>query len=369
MRAACALLALAAVLGVTAACMRVVPPDPPVPTASQPLLPVSHWRGLFDAEAAANDPESDRLSRSRDSFDFYTLAYSIDELASMYEATGDVGYARKALRFTRNMIASARPSASLPTSSFKDSYQGWVSASNSDDETPLYESYAWRYVTRLLRLLKPGIGTAPGDVRADYGRALAFTETNIVDKWRARGPNEHIYRSHTHMAAHWASIALDVSLLTADPARRAACTEIVRNIDDHLPNYPSSLRKQLQPGRTDPRAYWWSDEWGVTGGPGQDVGHGNGVIAYVVEARDTNAGWSPEELARFARTLTGLISGPRYPEFVDGTGSDNGWIADGFVKLGRYDPGLQATLQSYGVQNSQFYASMAVNAARLGARG
>ncbi|MFI0479743.1 hypothetical protein [Actinomadura sp. 9N215] len=341
------------------------------PSQSVRLLSVKYWRGVFDAGASASHAESERLSQSRDSSDFYPLAYSIDELAGMFEATGDLRYARRALRYTGNMIGSARPSASLPTSTFKDAFLGWVSPGGGGDEIPLYESYVWRYVTRLLRLLRPGIRSAPHDVRADYTRILAFTETNIVDKWRVRGADAHIYRSRTHMAAHWASIALDVSMLTADAARRAACAEIVRNIDDHLPNHRSSLRQQLRPGRPDPAAYWWSDVWGETGGHGQDVGHGNGVIAYVVEARDTNAGWSAREVARFARTLTHLVagSGPRYPMYVDGTGVDNGWIADGFVKLGRYDPALQAKLQTYGVQNSQFHAAMAVNAARLGARG
>lgn len=116
--------------------------------------------------------------------------------------------------------------------------------------------------------MQPSLDVPPPDIRADYSRILAFTETKIVDKWRSRGINEYIYRERTHMAAHWASIALDVSRLTADPERRAACTEIVQNIDDHLPNYPSSLRQQLHPGWIDPDGYWWSDVWGSTTGHG-----------------------------------------------------------------------------------------------------
>ncbi|GAA4545894.1 hypothetical protein [Amycolatopsis samaneae] len=333
--------------------------------ADPPVWPVAHWRELFDADSDHNDIESERLSRSEDSADFYPLAYSIDELGSMYEATGELAYAAKALHFTENMIASARPSSSLGTSTFHDDYLGWVSPGNDGDETPLYESYAWRYVTRVLRLVRPVLDSAPAELRDAYARTLEFTENHIVDKWRNRGADSYVYRERTHMAAHWAMIALDVSVLTADQDRAAACAEITRNIDDHLPNYPSSLRAQLGPGHPDPDAYWWSDVWGETTGPGQDIGHGNGVIAYVVEARDMDAGWSAGELARFARTLTGLLGGPPYPEYVDGSGTSNGWIADGFVKLGRYDTALQVRLQTYGVQNSQFYASMAANAARL----
>jgi hypothetical protein len=59
----------------------------------------------------------------------------------------------------------------------------------------------------------------------------------------------------------------------------------------------------------------------------------------------------------------------KYPEYVDGSGSGNGWLADGFVKLGRYDERVQLKLQDYGVQNAQFYSAMAVNAKILTRRG
>jgi hypothetical protein len=286
----------------------------------------------------------------------------------MFEATGDFSYARQGMLYATNMIASARPSKSLRTSSFKDGYRGWVSANNDDDETPLYESYAWRYVTRLLRLLQPVLSQAPSDIRSDYAAVLKFTETNVVKKWLSRGANDYIYRERTHMAAHWAMIALDVSRLTADSSLRQRCQEIVRNIDDHLPNYPSSLRGQLRPNPREPDAYWWSDVWGDYDRPGQDISHGNGVIAYVVESRDLDADWTEAEVTHFSRTLTGFVltSGDHFPAYVDGTGEDNGWIADGWVKLGRYDPAVQAALQTYPVQNDQFYAAMADNAYILG---
>ena len=347
-----------------------VPLPPPRPEPAQPLLAVDHWRALFDRQATAVDAEAERLSRSTDSVDFYTLSYSIDAQASMFAATGDVAYARQGLRYATNMIASARPSSSLPTSSFQDDFRGWVSAANRDEETPLYESYAWRYVTRLLRMVEPELAEVPADVRAQYRQVLAFTETHIVDKWLARGADEYVYRSRTHMAAHWASIALDVSRLTADPDRRARCLEVVQAIDEDLPNQPSSLRGQFRPHPGDETAYWWSDVWGETSLPGQDVSHGSGVIAYIVESRDLDGSWSAEDVARLSRTLTEFVIGPpeRHPEYVDGSGQGNGWIADGWVKLGRYDPAVQALLESYPVQNDQFFAAMAENARILAGR-
>jgi hypothetical protein len=94
------------------------------------------------------------------------------------------------------------------------------------------------------------------------------------------------------------------------------------------------------------------------------VAHGNGVVSYVVEARDLDAGWSQQDVARLSRTLTAflLVRDGRFPEYVDGTGRSNGWLADGWVKLGRYDPATQAALETYPVQNNQYFAAMAVNA-------
>jgi hypothetical protein len=343
------------------------PADTVSPTG--PLLPVEHWRSLAEHAWPTLRAQVLPLSRSLDSHDFYRLAYTLDGLASLLEATSDPVYATRTFELISAMIASATPV--LPSSPFRDGYRGWVSMAYGNREVPLYESYAWRYVARLLRVLQPMLPTASDQVHQSYAETLAFTETNIVDKWISRGVNAFVYRSRTHMAAHWASICLDVSRLTTDAGRRARCVQVVDNIDNHLPNYPSSLRQQLHPSRTESGAYWWSDVWGHSTGPGQDIGHGNGVIAYVVESNDLRAGWSDQDLDRFCRTLVRFViraSAP-YPGFVDGTGHGNGWVADGFVKLGRHDLAVQQRLQRHGVQNFQFHAAMAVNAAHLALGG
>lgn len=349
------------------------PPPAPLPPPSEPLLPVTHWQALFDETADAAREQSRQLSRSTDSFDFYNLSYHIDANVSMFEATGEARYADVALELAENMVASARPSSSISTSEFQDGYLGWTSQEPDVRglEVPLFESYAWRYVTRLLRVLRTSPLYADGAYRDRYQKVLEFTETNIFEKWYSRGAADFIYRSRAHMAAHWAYISLDLTQLTTDESRRAQYREVVDNIDNSLPDHPSSLRGQLRTSHTDPMAFWWSDAWGEMIGPGQDIAHGNGVISYVVESRDLNAGWTADELDRFSRTLTSFVLGSKrdYPEYVDGSGRGNGWIADGFVKLGRYNPAVQAVLEDYGVQNSQYHAAMALNAKILGAGG
>ena len=336
---------------------------------SSAMVPVSRWRQLFDRDAAHLDEDSVLLSRSTDSWDFYTLAYSIDAFTAMYEATGQTEYLDRALAYVDGMISSARPSVLLPSSSFHDSYLGWVSQrqGTDHDEVPLFESYAWRYVTRMLRGIREGPLHAHPVYHAHYERLLRFSEINIFEKWYTRGANNFIYRSRTHMASHWAYIAHELAILTSDEQRRACYRTVVERIDHHLPNYDASLRGQLRAAENDPDAYWWSDVWGETNGPGQDIAHGNGVVSYVVEAHDSGGGWTDSDMARFCQTLTTSVIGTNgvYPEYVDGSGSGNGWLADGFVKLGRYDECVQLKLQNYGVQNAQFYSAMAVNAGIL----
>ncbi len=342
-------------------------------SAPESLLPVTYWQALFDEAADAAYKKSRKLSRSRDSYNFYNLSYYVDANVSMFEATGEAKYADVALDLAENMVASARRSSSISTSQFQDRYLAWTSrrADVRGLEVPLFESYAWRYVTRLLRVLKTSPLYADSAYRGRYQRVLEFTETNIFEKWYSRGAEDFIYRSRAHMAAHWAYISLDLAQLTTNESRRARYREVVDNIDNSLPNYRSSLRGQLKTTHTDPIAFWWSDVWGKMTGPGQDIAHGNGVISYIVESRDLNAGWTADELDQFSRTLMSFVLDQEgnYRKYVDGSGRGNGWIADGFVKLGRYNPAIQAVLEDYGVQNSQYYAAMALNAKILEAGG
>jgi hypothetical protein len=340
---------------------------------SAALLPVSYWEHRYldwwHDEPTVYLP----MSGSADSWDQYNLAAQVDGNTAMYRATGRTRYLDRALRYITNVVASARLSSSLPTSQYRDGYLGWVSHQPDLDppesEVPLYESYFWRYATTMLRVIgqTPALYRDPA-YRGRYDRLLRFAEDDVFEKWYARGAADNIYRSRTHMAAHWAMIALNLSLLTAEPDRRARYRTVVDNIDLHLPNYPSSLRGQLRDNPADPAAYFWSDEWGSTHRPGQDVGHGNGVVAYVVEAHDATRGaerrWTSADLARFTELLLAVVW-PRddvHRGYVDGSGDDNGWIADGFVKLGRYSAAAQRRLDRYPVVNDGFAANMALNA-------
>ncbi|MFI7545275.1 hypothetical protein [Actinoplanes sp. NPDC049599] len=347
--------------------MQPLPAAPAAPPSRAEIKTVAHWAAVFEQSWDYQYANSLPLSRSADSWDHYDLSYSLDACVAMFRATGERRYLDRALEFTENVAGSARPSTDLRASTFRDDYRGWASSKTGQggDEVPLYESYFWRYGTALLVAMRdnPAVRADP-DYRARYDRLLDFAETHVFAKWLARGAGETIYRERTHMAAHWALIGLHLSRITADPARRARYLEVVGNIDLHLPGSGASLRGQLRRHPVEPTAYFWSDVWGSARRPGQDVSHGNGVMAYVVEARDRGRPWTRDDMAAFGALLTKVIwpGGSIYRAYVDGTGADNGWFSDGFVKLGRYDTAVQLRLERHEVVNDQFAANMALNA-------
>lgn len=313
---------------------------------------LSHW----DVEHAERFLPA---STSRDSWQFYSLAYGIDGNTAMYRATGKVRYLDRALLYVDNMVSSARDSWSLEGGQFVDLYKGWSSGhpETLGLEVPLYESYCWRYVTRLLRVIRETPALYDNArYRGQYQRLLEFSEIDVFEKWFQRGADAHIYRENAHMASHWASIAMDLALMTSDAARKERYLEVFVNIT-------SSLRAQEGASPLDTAASFWS--------PGQDVSHGNGVVAYIVEAHGAGMEWTDEDVRALLVMFDSVIwpSDGQYAQFVDGSGTGDGWFNDGFMKLGRYDAALQLRLETHLVGwNTQFFGNAALNVRLLSER-
>lgn len=352
--------------------------------ADPTLQPVSWWENRFLGVWAASDTEGTERSLSKDSWQFYNLAYIIDGNVKMFEATGKTQYLDRALKYTFNMIDTAVLSSQISTSQYKDSYKGWGAYTHPDGnsggkEYPLYESYCWRYVTQMLKAMKNNAAVyGNATYRAKYDQALAFTKQHMFNKWKARGANANIYRVNTHMASHWALISLNLWLLTDNATERAVYKEVVDNINLDLPNYSSSLRGQMQVGTVSPGAMFWNHNWGYFTRPGQDVAHGNAVITYVIEARNAGVEWTDADMQAFTKTLLNVIwiptsTGYRYSYYVDGTNNGstagNGWFNDGWAALGRFNTTIQKRLETHNVgQGVQLFAHGALNVKLLNGR-
>ncbi len=338
------------------------PGPQPTPTAPLSLRP-SAFSSQWDSSMAPLASKYTAYATGGNSWDHYNLSYAVDGAASMYAATRDPKYLDAGLKFLNSVVATAKPSSSLPASQYKDGYLGWGARNHPTDpsiaggEYPLYESYLWRYGTQLLYDMKNSGALSNPAYRAQYEKLLDFTERNVWDKWVSRGM-DNLYRSRTHMTAHWGYIAMNLRDLTTDPAKRAKYDAVVQEVD-------RKLRGQLKVAPNG--SYVWSDVWGGSGA--QDVSHGNAVIAYIAEsARRPGSPWTATDMQRFSNTLTKNIlrSNGTYAANVDGSGTGNGWINDGFVKLGAYSPEVQARLANYGIgRGPQLYGSLAYNAAYL----
>ncbi len=345
----------------------VAPSSPPPKKAAYNLKSVGDWTKVYEQSWDYQTQQMIPLSRTGDSWDHYNVSYLVDANTAMYRATGSTRYLERALQYVENVVATAQVSSKMKSSQYHDRYLGWVSVSEdiggTGEEVPLYESYFWRYASSLLRTIQAD-PKALGAYRSRYQNLVDFAEVDVFEKWFSRGANENIYRSRTHLVSHWALIALNLSMVTTDDSRRARYREVYTNIDHKLPNADSSLRGQMRRNPANEWAYFWSDVWGSAKRPGQDTAHGNGVMAYVVDAHDNGEEWTDADMAGFSSLLTKVIwpGGKTYRGFVDGTGPDNGWYSDGFVKLGRYDPRVQQRLDAHLVVNEQFAANMALNA-------
>lgn len=324
----------------------------PTATPGQVSPDLAWWVAQFDAVADTEHAKWYNVwANSGDSQRYYDLGYAVDGFTAMHWATGQRRYLDRALGYIEAVIADARLSSTLPTSQYHDEYLGWLGDPYYTDlivEYPLFESILWRYVTDVLRVIKDDPALM-ADYGTRYAAILAFTERNIWDKWYNRGTS-NIYRVRTHMAAHWAYIALNLETLTASSIRAAQCRTVRARID-------ADLRAQLVSNGT---AYTWSDEWGQYPPLSvQDAGHGNHTVSYIVRATEMGTFWTEADLRLLAGTVwdfwNGDTAAPRWMFNVDGSGGLDKFQVqgDGWIKTARADPALLALYATYAAQRAE----------------
>ncbi len=333
------------------------------------LRSVAQWETLFRGVWASEYSTYRPKSLSGDEWPIYDMAYALDANYMMFKATGKTEYLDRALEYINNMIGTARVSSSFSTSQFKDSYLTWVNHSNSekgDDgkEYPLYESYGWRYVPALLYAMKqnPAVYNS-ATYREQYDAILAFTEKNIWEKWYTRGL-DNLYRSNTHMASHWAMIGLYLAQLTTDTTKKTQYETVWKNIAyQGIPMYSNaSIKGQLRANPADSTAYWWNWNWNQFSRPGSDSSHGNAVASFMTEAYCIGKAYTADDMQKMANLVKNVII-PMRPGYVDGSGSDDAWLNDGYAQLGRFDRDLQTKIETHTVaRNTTLYAAGALNA-------
>ncbi|NTV30872.1 hypothetical protein HGA91_02740 [candidate division WWE3 bacterium] len=359
---------------------------------SEPILPVSYWEEKMLSEvwpeSSYSSTRCKQMSEAAgiESVALYHMNDCIDGMTAMFEATGKTQYLDRALSYVETIIGKATLQS--------DGYYDW-------NMPTLEEGHSWRTVVRMLRVMRETLVIYNNSTyRVKYNQILAFSEKHIFEKNWVRSSlavveggisDGSIYRSRTHMASHWAMIAMELAIITENQTWKPRYLEVFNRINqDMRPYRPSSLREQLElfPGTTDTAIFHdeWIRKYILLGErtqtaydaegyhPVSDTHHGQDTIGYIVEGRNVGIYWNDGDMKRLANlfkniTWDGNIDNPQYGKWLDRTGEGTeGCIEEGFMMLGRYDGLVQKILQHdtpSGCSPVNFYGQMAVNAAIL----
>lgn len=325
---------------------------------------VDYWKRKFDYQYTSGGDRAKmfELSRSGNKFqEYYYMFYYFDGLLSIWQATGDNKYLDDMLEVVNNTIEDAKPV------NFNTSYLGWPSDSSYDQDYPkngvaLWESYYWKGVTTLLRIMykSPQLMTVQ-KYKTEFDEILNFTEKNIWEKWQTKGSN-YIYRTHTHMASHWARMGMELYLITGDSKYKSVFDNISFG---EMPNTTSNLRNRIYENPKVQGAYVWDMPFNVPlGSKVQDTSHASDIIGFWILAYENEMYWNIADIEALSLTLDkiifpGEISQRAYTN-VDGSGGFDapGRLRD-WLKLGRFNRDLENKLinkyQSY-LQNANRYS-------------
>ena len=327
-------------------------PYPPGST-SVSVMSVNDLIPVFDDVKGAADTYMNARTPA-DASDIYECGYYWEGFCGAFEATHNPGMLDIMLKHVKRFITGAQ---SVP-----GGYLGWLNANSAyaavGDEFPLLESYGWRFVARMLYLMKT-IGVT-GTYLTDYNNILSFTEQNLWRKWYNRSIN-HLYRVNTHMASHWAGMGMHLAPLTSDATLRSQYLTVARNIMfAGIPTFSgASIKSQMHNNASNANAYHWDYDWGQSSYPGSDTNHGEATVTQAIMAFDLGlvlqelgsagwtAGWTMTDMNKLRVMFSDIIwpVGQAYTSAsVDGTGGNGGWGIRGYSKLGRFNVALQNRL-------------------------
>ncbi len=318
-------------------------------------MSVDDWRARFDAEyGSPRRPEEDcdALSRSGGAQqEHYFLAYCVDGLVSVWRATGDDAYLDEALGLIENTVADTVTDAA--------GRRYWVGP-NDGRTHPLWDSYYWRQVSTLLRIMAQHSELLARDGnQARFDDLLAFTR-DLWDLWEQDGLG-NLYRSRTHMASHWARLGMDLYLLTGEPRYREVFDNISHGV---MPGYPSNLRAQMEANPAHPEAWVWSSVWGEPPATTvQDTSHAGAIVSFIHEAALAGQHWTQADVDALSATLMQVVWDPAlggaYHQNVDGTDPTTGAFTGPYglpgrlggrlhewLHLGRRRPDIQARIET-----------------------
>ena len=308
-----------------------------------------------------------------DEGDFYHLDKGISALTQTFEATGDLVWLDRVLAVLDALRVQAAPSNSQPCTGncFNDNFMTWFDKDGglttfnqgSNQQTGLAEGHGLRHIYRVLWVLHESpelrAGTYHGQIgyyQQKFSVLFPFFKTNIFDKWYARGLNQ-IYRSRTHITAHFAYMAFFISLILEDldPSQVSKYKNMYENWALNMgaeSGFTSSMKQQLRVvSSASGERYVWSDEWGQSP-PGDvtDSDHATSEVEVMalmhMLGRDDI--FTATDMTRLVNTLKDVVfteasSQTIYgPLYIDGSGGlDRTTLHSSWYILAAFDEELQ----------------------------
>lgn len=315
---------------------------------------VLYWKELYDTTWAkpGSKGKLDAIkyaSSNGANQEYYYLAWHLDGLIQIWQATGDNKYLNDAIQLIQHTINNAVPV-------HKGKYKGWPATKHgyAPNGYPLWDSFLYKHVASLLRIMykSPNLRMmryGNGSYQNWYDKTLAFVEKNIWDKWYNEHP-KNLYRSNTHMASHWARIGMELYIITG----KQQYLNVFNNIS--YAGFPkgmqgpagSSLRKQMFRKGS---ALIWNSSWGSRNI--QDTSHGADVVSFWVTARENKMYWSANDMNGLISTLNNYVWKSNSPilfaQNTDGSGRSSNMEASfhNFITLGRFNQELQNRIRKY----------------------
>ena len=347
------------------------------------LATVSDWKSKFDAVISSENTSYAPKWDSVDCLNLYSGAYAIDGLANAYLVTGDTTYLDYAKTYIDSRIATAVVASTIAGTNYSDGYLTWYKDGTEGTRTdkyqyPLDESYAWRYVCKLLSVMaERGEHLSTEPYATFFTDTLAFTETNIWEKWYTRsgtaGIQNIIYLASSDLCAHWATIALFLKDLTSDATIKQQCIDVFRDIahEGMAVNSGYSFRDLLYSYvDDDTQKPYYLFGYGWTPSPTDIIScvDANSVISLLFECWRLGEfiSWVDFEKVAYDIELLAWATSAPYPDKIDGTGTDTGWYSDGICKVGAINPQVQAWAYTHTVgQGWHLYGAGMLNALLL----
>ena len=324
---------------------------------------VMYWKNMFDTEWAQDkqDAISRSLSKNKNQ-EYYYLAYYVDGLIQVWQATGDNAYLDSALELINNTMNDAVDVGG--------GYRGWPAYNGNT--YALWDSFYWRFVSTLVRVMhqSPDL-RAQGDYQAQYEKLLEFSEKHIWERWQQAGEG-NFYRSKTHMTSHWARISMELYVITGNSRYKSVFDKISFG---QMDGRKSNLRDQIFSHPNVSGGILWDASWGVSKGSDiQDTSHAAAIVSFWVSSYENNMYWNKGDIDAVTATLLESVwpdqVGGNFYEYIDGVGGyDKIGRLHEWLVLGRYNSKVQSKLKNdYTAKNLDFFGSQAVGIAALNQR-